>query len=275
MKSPSGQPDKQVCLLVFDLDDTLMDTAVVYFKAIDEACRYMMSNAVFGDQSPTLAKLKQKQLEIDAALRTKIDPNTKKPYYYSRDRFPLSLVNTYKYFCKELGIETDHMVEKKLFKIGESVYLKVGEYAKYFKPEAAKVLSFLYEKGNILMLLTKGDRSVQSRKIRAMERLGLKKFFTKIRVVKDKNQGIFRKLRKGHSDKLLFSVGNEYPSDIEPAIKEGFFGVYIPSLAVWEKGKMEKIEEMRDKCHSNRYDDLLEIKRKYEYLILASVKHTA
>lgn len=250
----------------FDLDDTLMNTAEVYLEQIEKAAKLMIK--YLGDQAPTLAQVKQKHLEIDSALRTKINPVTRKPYYYSMERFPLSLVETYRYFCKELSLESSYMVERELFKIGEKVFLTIKEYQKKIKKEAYSLLEFLDSRSDILILLTKGDRRIQRKKFKALEREGLLKYFTKFRVVKDKNQTVFRKLKKGFSGKKFYSVGNEYRSDIEPAIKEGCFGVYIPvsSAAVWDKGKLEKIEEDRDKANSVRYGNLLEIKQKYDYL---------
>lgn len=250
----------------FDLDDTLMNTAEVYFEQIDKAAKLMIK--YLGDQAPSLAQIKQKHLEIDSALRTKINPVTKKPYYYSMERFPLSLVETYRHFCKELNLESSYMVERELFDIGEKVFLTIKEYQKKIKREAYSVLPFLNGRGDILILITKGDRRIQRKKLKALGREGLLKYFDKCRIVKDKNQTVFRKLKRGLSGKKFYSVGNEYRSDIEPAIKEGCFGVYVPvsSAAVWDRGKLEKIEEDRDKANSVKYGNLLEIKQKYDYL---------
>lgn len=253
---------------VFDLDDTLMNTAEIYQFVLDKACKFIGKH--FGDRSPTISQLKQKQLEIDSALRTKINPVTREPYLYTMERFPLSLVETYKHFCKELNLESSHMVERELYEVGMKVYLSVKQYRKKIKKEAKIVIPFLRAQGDILVLLTKGDKRIQGRKLKALAKDGLLKYFGRHKkVVRDKNQGVFRRIKKKFSNKKrFFTVGNEYRSDIEPALREGYFGIYIPVTiaAVWDKGKLEKIEEDRDKRNSNRYSNLLEIRDKYRYL---------
>ncbi len=258
---------------IFDLDDTLMRTAVLYTQKIVKAYHFMVRYHL-RDHAPTLSQFRQKQLEIDSDLRRRINPVTQKPYYYAMERFPLSLQEAYEYFCQQANLKFSHEVSKNLEKIGYEVYLSAKRYQPYFKPEIRTLLPFLKKQGDILVLLTKGDRWVQMKKIKALRTLGLLRYFSAYYVVRDKNRDIFRRIRRRFRRATsFFSVGNEYPSDIEPAIGAGFFGIYIPitSAAVWHKGKMEKIEEDRDKENSNRYDNLLEIKRKYGYLIV--VKH--
>jgi putative hydrolase of the HAD superfamily len=253
---------------VFDLDDTLMRTTELYARKIKKAY-YFICRHHLREHAPTLSQFQQKQREIDSDLRRRINPITKKPYFYAMERFPLSLVETYEYFCQQANLKFCHEVADELKRIGNEVYLSAKQYRKKFKPEIGNLLPFLKNKGDVLVLLTKGDRRVQIRKIRALRQLGLLRCFTAYYIVRDKNREIFRRIRRRFKTATaFFSVGNEYPSDIEPAIKAGFFGVYIPiaEAAVWEKGKLEKIEEDRDKENSNRYDNLLEIKRKYDYL---------
>lgn len=255
---------------VFDLDDTLMKTADTYVKIIEKACRYMLRHLKIG--SVTLSQLKQKRLEIDSDLRKKINPVTGEAYHYSRERFPLSFVETYKYFCKQQGTESEHMVERKLYDIGSNVCLTVEQYMRKIKEEVWVLLPFLKEKGDILLLLTKGDRGVQKRKLKALTRLGLMKYFSRIKgidmIVPDKNQRIFKERKKMFPGRIFFSVGNEFNSDILPAIKEGFFGIYIPAsnASPWDKGKLKEIEKNRDKKRTRKFSNLLKIKERYEYL---------
>ncbi|MDE2001235.1 MAG: HAD family hydrolase [Patescibacteria group bacterium] len=252
---------------VFDLDDTLMRTALLYERMIIRAYHFITRHHL-RDHAPTLAQFKQKQKEIDSDLRRRINPVTKEPYYYAMERFPLSLVETYEYFCAQERLKPLFEVSKGVDDIGYGVYLTVREYMKYVKPEARTLLPFLRGRGDVLVLLTKGDPRVQMKKIKALKRLGLLKYFPDHFIVRDKNREIFRKIkRRFRGFGAYISVGNEYPSDIEPAIGAGYFGIYIPisSADPWHQGKMDKIEEARDKDHSTRYDSLGEIRRKDNY----------
>lgn len=255
---------------VFDLDDTLMETSPIYIGVAKKAFRHITRclKKQLGYIPFTASQLRNKHLEIDSGLRTKINPLTKKPYHYSMQRFPLSFVETYRFFCRESGIEPETVIEQELFEIGFGIRLTIEEYEKLIKRETKKILLFLQKQGDVMMLLTKGDKRIQSKKLRAFERRGLLKFFARIRTVSDKNQRVFRAFKKGFEGKRFFSVGNEYRADIEPAVKVGYFGIYIPSSHVvpWEKGKLKRIEKERDKANTNKYGNLLEIKEKYEYL---------
>lgn len=255
---------------VFDLDDTLMRTAELYARKIRKAY-YFMCKHHLREHAPTLAQFRQKQLEIDSDLRRRINPVTKKPYYYAMERFPLSLVETYEYFCQQARLKFSHEVADGVKVIGYEVYLPVERYKRQFKREILTLLPFLKEQGDTLVLLTKGDRRVQIRKIQALRELGLLKYFSAYYIVYDKTRECFRKIKRNprfRSKEGFVSVGNEYPSDIEPAIGAGYFGVYllVASAAVWHKGKLEKIEDARDKKHSNMYRSLTEIVRKYQHI---------
>jgi FMN phosphatase YigB (HAD superfamily) len=255
---------------VVDLDDTLIETSPTYIRISNKAYKYIKSciRKQLGSIPFTDVYLRQKHLEIDSGLRTKINPLTKKPYHYSLERFPLSFVKTYRAFCEIYDIEPEILAEQTLFKIGSEILLNINQYIKLIKKEAKKILVFLVNQDDIIILLTKGDIRIQGRKIKALKRKGLSKFFTKIKIVPDKNQKVFKMLKKGFTGKRFFSVGNEYKADIEPAIKAEYFGIYIPAShpIPWERGKLKQIEIERDKVNTNKYRNLLEIKKKYRYL---------
>jgi len=254
----------------FDLDDTWMDTAEIYVKQIKKAFLFLKKQ--LRDQSPTEFQFMEKQREIDSALRFAINPVTREPYYYSMKRFPLSLVKTYEFFCKQTKLDPSYEVQQEFEKIGMGVYLSVEEYRKKIKREVKELLVFLKERGDTVVLVTKGAKIPQRKKIKALRRAGLMKHVSFYRIVKDKSAKTFRDLKRRLTVKSkkrrFYSVGNEYSSDIETAIEAGCFGIWIPakSASFWEKGKLGKIEEARNKERSNRYRNLLEIKEKYRFL---------
>jgi len=240
-----------------------MDTGFLYLEKIEKAC--ILIKNTLKSKPLTLGCIEQEQKNIDSSLRRKINKSTGKRWCYAMERFPISLIMTYHFFCKELKVKPIKSVEKELYKLGMEVYLTVEEYRKHMKPEFKKLVKFLHSQNDCLILLTKGDKRIQNRKIKAMEKEGILKYFCSWYVVDDKNIAIFHRLARTHSGRNPYSIGNEYRSDIEPAIKAGFFGIYIPYL-VWDKGNLKNVEKKRDKKKSRRYWNLMDIRKNYKNL---------
>ena len=129
------------------------------------------------------------------------------------------------------------------------------------------LVKFLLNQGDTLIILTKGDKGVQGDKRRVFKEVGLLRYFKEFIIVDDKKDRAFKDIRQSYSASHYYSVGDTYGWDILPAIKLGYFGIYIPSLANWmEIGKLKRIERRRSKVKSNRFESLIEIKEKYRYL---------
>ena len=77
-------------LFVFDLDDTLIDNVQDYANPILNACGLI--NQTLGSRAPHVSKLIAIEQEIDKRRIKEINPDTNKPYLYSMERFPSSLV---------------------------------------------------------------------------------------------------------------------------------------------------------------------------------------
>lgn len=249
---------------VFDLDGTLMDTLDLYRKPLEKAFALIME--VLGDNSPTLSEIKLRHNILDRALIYKVNPLTGRLYYYTKQRFPTSLVEIYKLLCREAGIESDCAVERRLYKIGLEAF-KRERYRRKIKPQVLPLVRFLTGQGDTLLILTKGDKGVQGDKKRTLKEAGLLKYFRDFLIAEDKKDSFFRSVTRQYPSESYYSVGDTYYDDIVPAIKHGYFGIYIPSPANWKEiGKLKKIERRRSKTRSRRYEGLMEIREKYGYL---------
>lgn len=253
---------------MFDLDGTLMNTLDLYEKPREKA--YALITEILGDKSPALNEIKERHSKLDKELIPAIDPSTGKPYLYTKRRFPTSFVEIFKILCKESGLELSASDERRyynqLYKIGLEAFKK-ERYKRKIKPQAFTVVRFLRRQEDILVILTKGDKGVQNDKKGALKEAGLLKFFKEFITVPDNKEKAFRDIMKRYPAESYYSIGDTYGWDILPAIKSGYFGIYIPSAANWmEIGKLKKIERQRSKIRSNRYESLIEIKEKYDYL---------
>ena len=129
------------------------------------------------------------------------------------------------------------------------------------------MVKFLHNQGDVLVILTKGDKTVQGDKRRVLKQIGLLRYFKEFIIVDDNKEKAFRDIQRRYKAKRYFSIGDTYGWDILPAIKFGYFGIYTPSPANWmEMGKLKRIERRRSKINSNRYESLIEIKEKYRFL---------
>jgi len=249
---------------VFDLDGTLMDTTDLYNRPIEKASVLIIE--ALGDKSPSLQEIKIRQNKIDCGLLRAINPLTKRPYLYAKQRFPTSFVETYKELSRELGVNTNCAIERRLYSIGLETYDK-KQYMRKIKPCTLPLAKFLHHKGDVLLILTKGDRRIQGDKRRVLEKMGIMKYFKEFIIAPDKKDQAFKEIMRCYRGDRYYSIGDTYKADIVPAIKAGYFGIYIPSHLNWlEFRKLGRIEKLRSKQHSNHYSSLIEIKEKYNHL---------
>lgn len=233
-------------LFVFDLDDTLIDNVHDYAEPLLDAARFLIK--VLGNRAPHVTKIIELEQEIDSRRVKEINPATGKPFLWSMERFPGSLVELYKHVCGQHGITPDEIIADLFYKIGLRAFNE-KMYKGNVNLHALSVLSFLKGRGDALLLCTKGDARVQNKKINALKQAGINHFSMAL-VLDNKGPDTFRALAFGFDSCDFWSVGNSYDSDIKPALEAGYKGVYIP-VETWETiGKMDKIlaEVDKEKC---------------------------
>jgi len=197
--------------IIFDLDDTLVKTSLLYNYARDNFSS-LMQRAGF-DGKASLIKLDE------------IDISYIEEYGFLRERYPYSLGKTYEYFCKKNGKKINLILKKKVEDIGWHVFRQVPELV----DGAYYVLETLREK-YLLILATLGDPRVQEEKIRAT---GLDKFFSDVNVLKHKNVEEYQAIVKKHNlnKEETWIIGNSVRSDLNPGLKLGLNCILIPYLS--------------------------------------------
>ncbi|MBI2063239.1 MAG: HAD family hydrolase [Candidatus Yanofskybacteria bacterium] len=210
-------------LFIFDLDDTLMWNEYTYSLATIEFLQYILE--IFQHRAPFAGDIAQMIAETSHRLLKEKNPTTGLPYGFSINRFPDTLVQSYRTLCENGWGEYQDRHANHIHNIGmrsfdEELYLKQG-----MVPGAIEVINFLQDKGDILVLLTKGDPRVQERKIKALD---LGHWFKEIKVVDGKTKEMFKQFTNGHSAETVYSVGNSFSSDIRPALDAGCSAIFIP-----------------------------------------------
>lgn len=197
----------EIELIVFDLDDTLIDTQPLYLDKIHRLGLKMVSLGF--DYYETI------RLELE------IDKQSIEKEGVARHRFPESLVNTYRILCEKKEIEPCVSVIEYLRALGYSTY---AEDADVF-PTSEPILLRLSEKYK-MCILTKGEKDIQFGRLLDS---GLIKYFDHSFVVMDKTPEMFRLICDffGTTPQNTMMIGNSLPSDILPALDAGLYGIHL------------------------------------------------
>ena len=204
----------QVIGIIFDGDDTLWMTEPLYDDARQRARDVVTASGGNG------AEWEQLQRAIDVKNVATLG--------YSPDRFPTSCVQAYDQLCENHGLRQDAAVSALVRSAARSVFERDPELV----TGVQEVLQLLRTRGARLALLTKGDYSVQRRRV---ERSGLQKFFDLIRIVSDKSVGEMQSVvaELGIPIDNMWMVGNSVRSDVLPALEAGIRAIWIRAH-VWE-----------------------------------------
>ena len=197
--------------IIFDLDDTLIKTSLLYNHARDKFSSLMQKSGFDGEAS--LVKLDE------------IDISYIKKYGFLRERYPHSMGETYEYFCKESGKKIDLALKEKVEDIGWHVFRQIPELV-----DGVFLVLKTLRKKYFLILATLGDPRVQEEKIRLT---GLDRFFSDVNVLKHKNVEEYQAIVKKHnlSKEETWIIGNSVRSDLNPGLKLGLNCILIPYLS--------------------------------------------
>ena len=195
--------------ILFDADDTLWETEVLYQRALDLTQFEVQRHGIDGDEWRAL------QLEIDLeAVKTAA---------FDIDRFPRSSAMAY----RQLAPDHSSTIEQRVYDLTATVFRSEAQ----LYPATLDVLQTL-RRDYKLAVITKGAVEIQHRRL---ARSGLIGLFDSICIVEDKRPETFSSmcglLAVRPSDAV--SVGNSLASDILPAVEAGLAGIWIDA-PVWQ-----------------------------------------
>jgi putative hydrolase of the HAD superfamily len=231
---------------IFDLDDTLIWNAYDYSDILAEFYFYLRRKIT--PNCPYITDLLNMQREIDEKYTTKRGFNFR--------RFPLSFARTYKQICEDTGIEYNKNIADGCYRTGMKTFTMPNAEI----VEGAKdCLEFLTDKGDELLLLTKGYKSIQQKKINQFD---LGKYFSNITIaLRSKDSKLFNEISGERDKNFVYSVGNSQSSDIIPALDAGLKAIYIPWEGGWNFNNHKLVHE-----NLKRFRKIDEIVKNYEKL---------
>jgi putative hydrolase of the HAD superfamily len=199
--------------VVFDGDDTLWETEVLYDRARVAARRVVEQGGFDGTRWDELER--------------SIDVENVAVLGLSATRFPTSCREAYEAVCREATADPDDALAQAVYDAANTVF----ESPATTYPDVLSVLEELKGAWE-LVLLTRGDLTVQTRRV---EESGVAPLLDAVCIVDEKTKATWAGLiaDRGINVADSWSVGNGLRTDITPAIECGLWAAWIPAH-VWE-----------------------------------------
>ena len=197
-------------LVVVDGDDTLWETEHLYDEARASVRNFIEAEGYDGEAWETEARRLDRERLVELG--------------FSQDRFPGSLRLAFESIAGKnsypfLSDAVEHMAR-------EPFRRRIIPY-----PTAYSGLEALREKAETIVLLTKGDQRVQTKRVQDS---GLVSFMDAVIIVPVKVASTFANIKKLYnSPSQCWSIGNSFHSDIVPAEEAGMNGMWVDQY-VWD-----------------------------------------
>ena len=196
--------------LLIDADDTLWENNVYFERAIASFISFLNHQ----EYSPDEVRQVLNDVERESIVT----------HGYGLHSFAHSLVRTF----ERLAVEPlTPALKETIHGFAHTIPTHPMEIIR----DVPETLEYLSERHS-LMLVTKGAHAEQTGKI---ERSRLKRYFTAIEIVAEKDETIYRKIASQYAlvPETTWMVGNSPKSDINPALSAGLNAVFVPHGNTW------------------------------------------
>jgi putative hydrolase of the HAD superfamily len=198
---------------IFDYDDTLAPNQHYYCYAQLKFVQYVLD------------KLRYKSPDVQSIINTEVEIDVEhvKKYGFAKERFPNSFVEALKKIFDSRKYPYGKKERDEEYDIGMTAF----DIQSGLTTGAEDVLNFLTQEKDELILYTKGDKSIQQKKLDINH---LKKWFSqdKTYIVSEKNSSDLENIVGDRNKDQTFKVGNSIRSDVNPALEAGIKVIYIP-----------------------------------------------
>jgi putative hydrolase of the HAD superfamily len=200
-------------IVIFDGDDTLWETEMLYDRARSRAARIVAAAGL----PANLWEETERKLDVANVAR----------FGLSRLRFPASCVEAYRKVAASSGTAVSDTVERRIRTAAEWVFQAAAPTV----PGARSVLTAV-RRHYRTVLLTQGDPEVQRQRITTS---GVADLFDAIEIVDTKQPAVFATTLTAMAAEPAASwmVGNSVRSDINPAVASGMNAIWVDAH-VWE-----------------------------------------
>jgi putative hydrolase of the HAD superfamily len=196
--------------LLIDADDTLWENNIYFERAIVNFISFLNHH----EFTPQQVREVLNQVERESIVT----------HGYGLHSFAHALVNTF----ERLSVEP---ITPALHETIHGFAHTIAEHPVEIIEGVADTLAHLSSRHH-LILMTKGNPTEQTGKV---ERSGLKKFFTAVEVVAEKNPSAYETVlqKYGLAKDATWMVGNSPKSDINPALACGINAAFVPHDNTW------------------------------------------
>jgi putative hydrolase of the HAD superfamily len=197
----SPRPKDRTTWVILDLDDTLVDTSDVYYKAREKFLELMVSSGF--PRAQTLETFER--IETRNIRRLGILPT----------RYRQSMIETYCGLCANKDLEPSKKTEQILKRIGSLVIQTLPKPL----PGAMSLLKWLYS-NYFVVLISRGVDHYQRRKI---ETTGLARYLDRFFIVEEKTASTLKEIAKilGKDIGSAWVIGDSIKTDVNSAVKAG------------------------------------------------------
>ncbi|MFH1072252.1 MAG: HAD hydrolase-like protein [Nanoarchaeota archaeon] len=219
---------------IFDLDDTLIPCEIHYSR-----CTIMFISRMYEEFlkiAPTRVPTPQIISHLVEEENSRLI-NEQGGFY--KEIFAQAFVETYRKLCALSKLEPIKETEEQVFQLGMSVF-DPENYQNTVLPGVIETLNFLLEKGDEILVYTKGPEDSQRMKI---EVNGLTTFFPNPIITHNKHHDQLKKIIGARDKERTFKVGNSVKSDINPALAAGIRAIHIPAETWSHEDEMVKDPE--------------------------------
>lgn len=203
--------------VIFDMDNTLINTEPLYLNAIEEFLGLM---TIWGFPKEQVAK---RQAAIDAGLLSKMG--------YSTDRFAESFEQTFKEFKSNRHQYDDDELWKEsriaeMIGIVRSIAMDVFNKKSLEYEYAMTAVRDIVAQGYKVAVITAGERWVQ---LKRFDDLTMRNLFHDCWVVLHKDAQVFKDFCAKHKVDSAYSwmIGDSLKSDILPAVEAGLSAIHL------------------------------------------------
>jgi putative hydrolase of the HAD superfamily len=196
--------------LLIDADDTLWENNIYFERAIANFISFLNHK----EYSPIQVREVINDVERDCIIS----------HGYGLHSFAHALAKTF----ERLSVEP---ITPSLHDSITAITRTIAEHPIEIREGVPETLNYLAGRHN-LILMTKGAPEEQSGKV---ERSGLKRYFSKIEIVAEKDPPTYRSVIAKHNltEDVTWMVGNSPKSDINPALAAGLNAVFVPHDNTW------------------------------------------
>jgi putative hydrolase of the HAD superfamily len=196
--------------LLIDADDTLWENNIYFERAIANFISFLNHK----EYSPIQVREVINDVERDCIIS----------HGYGLHSFAHALAKTF----ERLSVEP---ITPSLHDSITAITRTIAEHPIEIREGVSETLNYLAGRHN-LILMTKGALAEQSGKV---ERSGLRKYFSNIEIVAEKDPPTYRSVIMKHNlaENVTWMVGNSPKSDINPALAAGLNAVFVPHDNTW------------------------------------------